>query len=794
MFSYYFKHPVNRIIKNLAFSGINIFGLAIGITSFYILFIYVVNEKSYDKHFKDYKNIYRVSSVPVGTDTEWARSLGFIKDASVNFPEVEDATHFSYCALGEIKINEKIFQQEDIMSVDESFINIFEVESLVGDLSEISEPNTAFISEDFAKKYFGDENPIGKILKIEALQYFRDVGDFQIRGIVKNTPLKTHFNYQILLSQKGALQERYSSLPNMKIHWVYNYLKLKSDVVPDIVADKILSVYNESNLRQLRGPQDYNFNLIALEDIHLNSDSRFELKENTSKINIGLFTVISFVILLVSLMNFINLNIANLIKRSGEFNLNRVVGALKRQILAQILVETLLLTFMSIIVSLLLIEFVRPLIKQYFEIDFNIYYSEPAIYISIIGVLAITGLLTALYVSFFLAGKKSTINSIYSKNSNSGNFVLKSLLVLQTTVIIVLLSCTLIVNKQINFITKKSLGFNKENVLVIYLKDFSKDPSVFANELKKQSQIVSVGFTSQYFGYPTQSFNLEGFGIEGTAEFVFANFDYLKTMDIQLIHNWIIPSSDTIEGMLINEHLYKRLMEKHGSMEAIEIFQDNQDIEAGNERIKFIGVAKDFNYNSAHEAVGDFAFYIGESRNRARFIHARIKHGDIRATLNKINEIWSTHYSGQEFSYFFIDEKIALQYKAETILVRILFAFSILGILISIIGISALSLFISQQRTKEIGIRKINGARTKEILILLNLDFVKLEALSFVIAIPIAYYSMIYWLENFAYKTSISWWLFALAGAFTLSIALITVSWQTFKAARKNPVDALRYE
>lgn len=794
MLLHYFKYSIKRILKNLAFSWINILGLAIGITSFYILFIYVANEKSFDKHFKDYKNIYRVISVPDGFETQWARSLGFIYGATANIPEVEEATQFSHCPIGTININDQSFQQEDIMSIDESFINIFEVKSLVGDLSEISEPNTAFITEDFAQKYFNDENPIGKSIKIEALQYFQNVGDFQIRGIVKNTHPKTHFNYHILLSQKGALQERYSVLPNQKTHWVYNYLKLRNNVSPSLVADKFLSIYNESNLRKTRGPQDYNFSLIALEDIHLKSDYRFELKESSSKINIGLFTIISFVILLVSLMNFINLNIAKLIKRSKELGINSVVGAQKRQLLAQILVETLLLTAASIVISLLLIEFIRPVIKQYFEIDFDIYYSEPVIYLCIIAVLGISGTLTALFVGYFLSGKNTTIKILNGKNNYSGNFVLKLLLVLQTSVVIILISSTIVVYKQINFITTKSLGFDKENVVVINLKDFSKDPYVFANELKKHSEIASVGFTRQYFGYPTQNLPLENMGIDGSAEFVLANYDYVETMNIQLIHNWITPSADTIEGMLINEHLYKRLMERHGSIEALETYSDQQDLEAGMERVGIIGVAKDFNYNSAHETVGDFAFYINESRYNARYIHVKIKPGNIRTTLNNIREIWDTHYPDQGFSYFFIDEKIAQQYKAETILLRILFSFSILGILISIIGISALSLFISQQRTKEIGIRKVNGAKVSEILIMLNKDFVKWVAIAFVIAFPIAYYAMSKWLENFAYKTTLSWWIFILSGLIALVIALITISWQTFKAARKNPVEALRYD
>jgi len=790
----YIKSSVKRILQHLTFSGISVVSLTIGIASFLILFIYVANEKNFDKHFKDYQQIYRVISSPADVDAQWARSLGFIHEAAATIPEIEEATQFSHCPIGTIRIGEISFQQEDIMSVDESFINMFGVESLAGNLAEISEPNTAFISEDFAQKYFGDENPIGKIINIEALQYARDLGDFQIRGVVKNTHPKTHFNYHILLSQKGALQQRYSSLPNMKTHWVYNYLKINEDAMPKLIADKFLSIYNESSLRQERGPQDYKFSLIALKDIHLKSDYRFELKESTSKINIGLFIIISFVILLVSLMNFINLNIAKLIKRSKELGVIRAFGARKHQLIEQVLIEILLLCSAAIILSLIILGSIGPAINQFFEIEFDVYYSEPVIYLAIVVVFIICGAVSALFVGFFLLGKTSAINIISEKNNYSGNFVLKILLVLQLSVVIVLVSGTLVVNKQINFITSKSLGFDKENVVVIHLKDYTKDATVFANELLKQSQVASVGFTSQHFGYPTQNFPLEGFGIDGSAEFVLSNYDYLKTMDIQLLHDWISPSADTIEGMVVNEHLYKRLLEKHGSMEALEAYNAGQNAEEGSERIEIIGVAKDFNYNSAHEAIGDFAFYLGESRNRSRFIHVRINPGDTRAALAKIREVWDSHYDGQEFNYFFIDEKIAQQYKAETILGKILFSFSVLGFLISIIGISALSLFIAQQRTKEIGIRKINGASINEILVMLNFDLIKWVAIAFAIATPIAYYAMCKWLENFAYKTELSWWIFALSGVLTLSIALLTVSLQSWRAATRNPVEALRYE
>lgn len=371
------KYIIRRILNEKTFYGITIFGLVVGIFSFLVLFVYVANEKSFDKHFDDYSDIYRVISTPEGMeDTPWARSLGIINKATTTIPEIVETTQFSYCQLGTIKINEKSFRQKDIMSVDSSFIKLFSVESKIGNLSEISNPNTAFISEDFAKKYFKDENPIGKYIDVEALQYFRDLGLYEIRGVVKNTNPKTHFNYNILLSQKGALNERYTSLPDRKVQWVYNYVKLKNDAIPKQVADKLLSYFNESSLKQSRGPKDYNFSLIPLADIHLKSNYRFELQESSSKINIELFIIISLVILLVSLLNFINLTVAKLIKHTKELGLKRSFGASKTQLISQILFEVLILCIVSIVVSLFFIEFAKPTINQYFEIDFHIYYSE----------------------------------------------------------------------------------------------------------------------------------------------------------------------------------------------------------------------------------------------------------------------------------------------------------------------------------------------------------------------------------------------------------------------------------
>ncbi|WP_372950032.1 ABC transporter permease, partial [Mariniphaga sp.] len=278
MIWYNIKLIARRILNDKAFSSINVIGLVIGIVSFLILFLYVSNEKSFDKHFDDHNRIYRVTSIPEGREeTPWARSLGIIHTATTTIPEIENATQFSHCPVGTIKMNDQSLQQNDILSVDESFIEMFSVKAKMGDLSEISKPNTVFITEDFAGKYFKNENPVGKTITVEALQYARNLGDYEIRGIIQNTHPKTHFNYELLLSQKGGLQERYDAQPDQKTQWVYNYIKLKKGALPCDVENKLLSFYDASSLKQTRGPKEYQFQLVPMDDIHLKSNFRFEL-------------------------------------------------------------------------------------------------------------------------------------------------------------------------------------------------------------------------------------------------------------------------------------------------------------------------------------------------------------------------------------------------------------------------------------------------------------------------------------------------------------------------------------
>ena len=794
MFWYHLKLSILRLLKNRAFSVTNILGLSIGIASFFVLFIHVQNERSYDRYIKDHQDIYRVISTYSNVENPSARSLGFIKEAARQLPEVEAATQFSHCQLGTIKIHEQSVTQENILSVDTNFMNMFGIESLVGNLLEIAKPNVAFISERFAQKYFKSENPIGQYIDVEALQYTRDLGKYEIVGIIKNTPIKTHFNCEILLSQKGSLQKRYAYMAESKAQWVYNYLKLKKGTSPTSIADKILTHFNKCSFRQKRGPKDFKFSLFSLTDIHLKSNFRFELKESSTKININLFTVVALVILLISLINFVSLITVNLFRRSKEFGLKSSIGAHRKHLLSQVLIEVLLLCTLSIIIALFSIEVITPYINNFYEIQFAVFYSEPIIYLAALAVLLFSGIISVIFVRFFILKNNTTSDIIKGLTPLTGRRLLQPLMIFQILIVIVLISSAILVNKQISYLLDKPLGFTQDNIVVLNLKDFSKDPNVFANELRKKSQIESVGFTSQYFGHPTQTSSLDEFGVDGTAEMSFANYDFLKTMNIPFVHNFINISKDTIKGMVINNHLYKSLMEKHKTLENMNSYRSAIRSEEGAKQVDIIGVVEDFNYSSAHDQIGDYIFIIDESRNRARFIHIRMSPGNIKIGLDCIQDEWQKHYPNQKMDYFFVDDKIVQQYKSENILRKILMSFSILGVIIGIIGISALSYFTSEQRTKEIGIRKVNGAKTYEIIALLNKDFIKWVAIAFVLACPIAWYAMHKWLENFAYKTELSWWIFALSGLIAMGIALLTVSIQSWRAATRNPVESLRYE
>ncbi len=787
---------IRRLIHEKGYTLITLIGLVTGISAFLVLFLYVTNEKSFDRHIPDHERIYRVHTIPDGgEETPWSRSLGFIVPASAAIPEVEKATLFSHSPEGMVKIEDQTITLKDVLSVDEHFFAMFGIRMITGDYREIAKPNVVFISEEMARKYFGQEDPVGRTLEIIELQYDQNLGPYEIRGVVESIHPKTHFRYDMLTSQKGALQQRFDYIPSGRLQWTYSYVKLSKGADLTDVSGKFQQYY-DANLKDNMGyPPVYHLtSLMPITDIRLNSAMRFELRENASQVNLTLFIVIALVVLLVSLLNFVNLTIARIIRHSREFGLRKSIGAGTVNLTSQILSEVLVITLKATASAIILIELGKSGLNTLFNIEFSVFYTEPAVYLSIGGVLFFALGITAIFVVFHLFRKKTAAEILSSARNFTGNLIMKTLLVIQIAIVIGLIFATIVVNRQLHYMLNKPLGFDKENILVIRLKDLSKDRTTFMNELKRLSHVISTGSTVQYFGSPSQSGKLDGFGLDGNVEYIRCDYDFVRTMGIELAESWINTEQEIIWGLIVNKHFYSRILEKFGGIEAFKAYQKSKDFTGDLSDMTLAGVSNDFNFSSAHVPVGNFALVLGDPKNSGRFIHVRLAKGDIREAKQQVEIVYGKHYPDHPMDFFFLDEEIARQYKAETILRRVLITFSLIGMMISIIGISAFSLFISQQRTKEIGIRKVTGATIAEVLLLLNKDFVKWVAIAFVIATPIAWYAMHKWLENFAYKTELSWWIFALAGLLALGIALLTVSFQSWRAATRNPVEALRYE
>ena len=398
---------IRRLINEKGYTLITLIGLVSGISAFLVLFLYVANEKSFDRHIPEHDRIYRAHTSPEGgEDAPWARSLGFIIPASENIPEVEEATLFAHSPEGMVKIEDRTIQLKDVLTVDENFFGMFGIRMISGDYREISKPNVVFITEEVARRYFGNDNPIGKTLEILELQYDQKLGHYEIRGVVESIHPKTHFRYEMLTSQKGGMQQRFDYIPSGRLQWTYSYVKLSKGANSTAVAGKYQQYY-DANLKENMGypPVHHIISLMPIRDIRLKSAMRFELRENASRVNLNLFIVISFVVLLVSLLNFINLTIARIIRHSREFGLRKAIGAGLLNLTFQILAEVMVIVLLATASAVILIELGKSGLNSLFDIEFSVFYAEPAVFLSIGGVFFFAIGTTAIFIAYHLYRK-----------------------------------------------------------------------------------------------------------------------------------------------------------------------------------------------------------------------------------------------------------------------------------------------------------------------------------------------------------------------------------------------------
>jgi putative ABC transport system permease protein len=767
------RATIRNFRKHLITSIIKIIGVVISISAVIIIWLYVINENKYDSNVPDGDRIYRM-------DSFWASMPPYIGHAIMqNLGKDAKVTRLNFWGNVGIQINNNPFNIKEMVFADSTFFEVFQFDLMEGDAKEaLFRPFSLVLSESAAKRLFGDEDPLGKIVR------FQNQWDFTVTAIMRDR-LYLHFKTDFIASIVSLKQIRYADVLTEFDGWSYpTYLFLPHNTTEAEV---------EKRVRDLMKKVGYEneFHLKPFSDIYYSHE--IENESNTKHGNLlynRILISVSVFILLLAAINFINLTIANAVSRSKEVSIKKLQGASKAGLIFQFLIETILFILISIGLSILLLWFLSPVLSSLtgFSIRITDFFVSHNLLIFAVGIVAfimISGVYPAFHISSYSINSNQNRVSGYSNHTGIRN----ALIIFQNLVSISLICSTLIANRQFRYMNKKDLGFNKSGIINLSINSqLAGHLDLLKEKLSQYPEISAISYSSRLPGNYWGSWCCVN--IEGHENKYFNNYvdaDYLNTMGIKIKEgrNFSAENPADIKATyLINETAIKLYDLKDPVSQVI--FPGNGI------KGQIIGIIKDFHYRGLNYELSPLLlFYTPEHLN---FINIRLDKNNIRSGLEKIKSSWDELCPAFAFEYSILDETYDLQYKSERRFESLLFSFAILAIFIAGIGLLGLSVYSTERRTKEIGIRKINGARVPEVMIMLNRDFLKWVAIAFIIACPVSWYTMQKWLQTFAYKTQLSLWIFILAGLSAFTIALVTVSWQSWRAATRNPVEALRYE
>ncbi len=819
MLTNYFKIAFRNLRKNKGTSLINIFGLAVGITCCVIILLYVRNELSYDKFYKNAGSIYRVyvkSSINGRQSSNCKTAAPLGSTLAHDFPEVIAFTRIGFSGNQALRYKDKIFRERHIYTADSNFFDVFSLPLIKGNPeTALSQPNSIVMTQSASRRYFGTENPVGKILKTDSN------GTFMVTGLMKDFPANSSFRCDILLSMSTYPSARNTYWLDMSF---ITYIMLKKGTDPIAFEKKMQRVANENvgpltesvlgiSFRDfLNRGNSWGFYLQPLTSIYLYSESKYGIDSNTewsdqktSDIEyIYIFSAVAVFILLLAVINFINLTTARSETRSKEVGIKKTLGSNKLKLIEQFIIESVLVALISVLISIVLTEVTLPLFNRLagksLSLDlFNSVYTIPGLIIFAV----IIGILSGSYPAFYL----SSFRPVHLFKSAPGKANRKSMLrsglvVLQFAISIALLIGTFIIKDQINYIQNKNLGFNREHLYVI--KNFGvpeKKLLVFKQEVSKSPKVISVTNSSIMFfsGIPGDGYlyntrigrDAKRQGSDAiSSQYLDVDYDFLNTYKIELLQGRFFSKkfpSDTA-AVVLNEAMSKEC--ESGSPVGKELFRPGNQPRT----YKIIGVIKDFNYQSLHQQIGPLVLYLSPVRQPAGIITIRMSSADIKNTVAFINSTWKKLTGGEEIFSSFVNEDLSRLYESEERAGTVAAVFSGLAVFIACLGLFGLASFVTEQRKKEIGIRKVLGASVIELIIMLSKEFTKWVLIANLIAWPAAYIIMNNWLSDFAYRTNIGIEIFLFSGAAALIIALATVGLHAIRAASANPIEALRYE
>ena len=806
MFTLYIKIAIRYLLKNRLYSFINIVGLAIGIASFILIMVYVNYERSYDT-FQGSENIFRVymdakeGDTFEASDVETSNLIG--PTLKREFPEVLEQVRFFHFDKVTFKINDKILEDTRGGMADASYFDIFNYPLLKGNRqTALKEPNTIVLTASFSKKLFGEENPMQKTL---SGFYAGEEILLTVTGILKDIPENTHLKTNFIISL-NSYATWFASEKEREPNWshcnFYTYVKVDAKTDKMALRDKVIASDFEDD-------EDERYNIEPIESIHLYSNKPYEPEANGSISKVTFLTAIAFIILLLSWLNYINLSTTKSLERAKEVGIRKVAGAQRTQLIIQSLSESIILNFISLFMAAVIITIMLSAYNNMTGKELILNTATIVQLLPVIGFLIVGILLAGLYPAILLSGyspSKALKGKI--RASATGLNIRKGFIITQFLATIVLLIGTMVVTKQIHFLLKQPIGVELDQVVSFQseLLTTASDSLVrhkyrtLENELKKFPFVKTVARSSTFPGDGYN--NLNSFvGItypNGTTDDAntfygyTAHPSYFDLLEIKFLAgtNFIENTNGESRSIIINE----ACMRKMGIATPKDVV---------NKTVKFfgidwtiMGVIENYHHLGLKNAILPIVITHGNSSNNllVKFDNQLTSNIGYSAAISQVKKEWKRVFPQSTFNYLFLDKKFEAQYRADTEFSATFRMFTLLAIFIACLGLFGLTSYTCIQRKKEIGIRKVNGATINQILSLLNKDFIMWVAIAFVLAIPIAWYAMHSWLNNFAYKTPVNWWIFALAGIITVGVALLTVSWQSFKAANGNPVEILRDE
>ncbi len=806
MFKNYLKIALRNLWKNKAFSAINIIGLASGLAVCLLIVLYVVDELSYDKYNVNADRIYRLDADIYFNNTSaiFAVAPDPLGPALVrDYPDIEQMVRLNYQSTILVKKDNQNVQDNNAVFADSTFFKVFTMQMIAGDpATALKDPSSIVIDETTAKKYFNSTNVIGKTLTVDNTNYCK------ISGVIKDIPKQSHFHFHFIRPRTKNVNDSWLS------NNTYNYVMVRPGVTREKLQKEVDATINNylgkelqdqmhASLKDLTSKGNhFIYHATPLTDIHLHSDKSYEIEANGDITYVYIFSVIAILILLIACVNFMNLSTASSANRAKEVGIRKVAGSLRSHLITPFFTESVLLSFFSLLLAILISALLLPLFNQLAGKDMSVStLFSTWLFPVMIALVFVVGCVAGSYPAFYLSSFQP-IQVLKGKVARGfkNSWLRSGLVVFQFFISIILIIGTIVIYNQLDFIRSRKIGYDRDQVLIIHNAWYlDKQIHSFRDELLNIPGITNATLSGDLPTSP--NFDNEGWfrdaSLDPTKVVVLTNFyvddNYIPTlgMDMKEGRNFSKDFPTDSVGIILNETAVKVLGFKDPLKEIL--YRPNFSTGTMNGAIAFhvVGVVKDFNFSSMHSNVGPL---IIQQADNWGAIAVRVKTKNISSVINSIQTKWSSMAAGQPFNYTFMDADFNNIYTHEQQTGKLFITFAVFAIFIGCLGLFGLVTYAAEQRTKEIGVRKVLGASVGGIIAMLSKDFAKLVLIASVFAFPVAWWTMHEWLQSFAYRVDISWWIFVVAGAAAILIALITVSFQAIKAAIANPVKSLRTE